>query len=174
LTLAFGVSAATVGWAVSREPVLSAAAATLRRLDPVGEPFEDAARLGPFAALLAYGIIARAERRARQARYSPPPAPHLARLPGAAVSLVLVQCESFFDARRLSARRCGVRAARRLGMGANTTRAEFAALTGIPEGDLGYDRFNPYHALARAPVASLARGRGRRGGSIFQPTGCRS
>ncbi len=35
-------------------------------------------------------------------------------------------------------------------------RAEFAVLTGIPEQDLGYDRFNPYHAFARAPVASLA------------------
>ena len=35
-------------------------------------------------------------------------------------------------------------------------RAEFAVLTGIPESELGYDRFNPYHAFARAPIASLA------------------
>ena len=35
-------------------------------------------------------------------------------------------------------------------------RAEFAALTGIPEEQLGYDRFNPYHAFGRAPLASLA------------------
>ena len=35
-------------------------------------------------------------------------------------------------------------------------RAEFAVLTGIPDRELGYDRFNPYHALARAPIASLA------------------
>ena len=42
------------------------------------------------------------------------------------------------------------------GWGANTMRAEFAVLTGIPERDLGYDRFNPYHAFARAPIASLA------------------
>jgi len=41
------------------------------------------------------------------------------------------------------------------GWGANTMRAEFAVLTGIPESELGYDRFNPYHALARAPIASL-------------------
>jgi phosphoglycerol transferase MdoB-like AlkP superfamily enzyme len=83
-----------------------------------------------------------------------------------------VQCESFFDARRLSPTipiallpgfdRCrqGAAAFGRLdvsGWGANTMRAEFAALTGIPEGDLGYDRFNPYYALARAPVASLPR-----------------
>ena len=31
--------------------------------------------------------------------------------------------------------------------GANTMRAEFAVLTGIPEEQLGYDRFNPYHAF---------------------------
>jgi phosphoglycerol transferase MdoB-like AlkP superfamily enzyme len=42
------------------------------------------------------------------------------------------------------------------GWGANTMRAEFAALTGITDSDLGYDRFNPYHAFARAPIASLA------------------
>jgi phosphoglycerol transferase MdoB-like AlkP superfamily enzyme len=40
------------------------------------------------------------------------------------------------------------------GWGANTMRAEFAVLTGIPEAELGYDRFNPYFALARRPVAS--------------------
>jgi phosphoglycerol transferase MdoB-like AlkP superfamily enzyme len=34
-------------------------------------------------------------------------------------------------------------------------RAEFAVLTGIPESELGYDRFNPYHAFARVPIASL-------------------
>jgi phosphoglycerol transferase MdoB-like AlkP superfamily enzyme len=44
-------------------------------------------------------------------------------------------------------------------------RTEFAVLTGLTEADLGFDRFNPYHAFARAPVASLAwrlRGRGYR------------
>jgi phosphoglycerol transferase MdoB-like AlkP superfamily enzyme len=42
------------------------------------------------------------------------------------------------------------------GWGANTMRAEFAVLTGIPESELGYDRFNPYHAFARVPITSLA------------------
>ena len=42
------------------------------------------------------------------------------------------------------------------GWGANTMRAEFAVLTGIPEAGFGYDRFNPYHAFARTPLASLA------------------
>jgi hypothetical protein len=171
-TLACGLIVGAVGWVVSREPVLSAVAAMLRRLDPVGEPVEDMARLGPFAVLLVYGIIARAERTERRARYAPLPAPFLGPPAGAAVPVVLVQCESFFDARRLSPaipknmlpglERCRKHAVSfgRLdvsGWGANTMRAEFAALTGIPEGDLGYDRFNPYHALARAPIASLAR-----------------
>jgi hypothetical protein len=38
--------------------------------------------------------------------------------------------------------------------GANSTRAEFAVLSGIAEPALGYDRYNPYHALTRAPIAS--------------------
>jgi len=40
------------------------------------------------------------------------------------------------------------------GWGANTMRTEFGVLTGIPESELGYDRFNPYYALARRPIAS--------------------
>ena len=159
-----------VGWVISREPALGLAAGALRRLDPSDEPFADAARLGPFAILLVYGIIARAERSARRARHAPPPAPALVSA-AAAVPLVIVQCESFFDARRVSpcvpedllpgfddCRRHGATFGRLevAGWGANTMRAEFAVLTGIPERDLGYDRFNPYHAFARAPVTSLA------------------
>jgi hypothetical protein len=82
-----------------------------------------------------------------------------------------VQCESFFDARRLTPLvprdllsgfdACCESGATfgRLevgGWGANTMRAEFAVLTGIPESELGYDRFNPYHAFARVPITSLA------------------
>ena len=40
--------------------------------------------------------------------------------------------------------------------GANTTRTEFAALTGVEQAALGFDRFNPYHAFARNPLPSLA------------------
>ncbi len=158
------------GWVVSREPALGLAAGALRRLDPVDEPFADAARLGPFAILLVYGVIARAERNARRVRHAPQPAPALVSA-AAAVPLVVVQCESFFDARRVSpsvpedllpgfddCRRHGATFGRLevASWGANTMRAEFAVLTGIPERDLGYDRFNPYHAFARAPVISLA------------------
>jgi len=170
LVLASGALVTAAAWLFSREPALGAAAAALRGLDPTGEPFDDAATLGPFAMVLVYGVVARAERAARRAAHAPLPAPALARL-STGVPLVLVQCESFFDARRLSPLvpedllpgfdACRERGAAfgRLdvsGWGANTMRAEFAVLTGIPEGDLGYDRFNPYHAFARAPIASLA------------------
>lgn len=172
------------GWILSREPALGGAATAVRRLRPTGDPFADAARLGPFSTLLVYGIIARAERAQRRAHYRPLPdrplpAPTLANS-GAAIPVVVVQCESFFDARRISA--CipadllrGFDACLQQGAthgrldvsawGANTMRAEFAVLTGIPEDRLGYDRFNPYHAFARAPLASLAshlRGEGYR------------
>ena len=169
------------GWILSREPTLGRAAAIVRRLQPTGEPFADAARLGPFATLLVYGIIARAERVQRRAHYSPLPAPPSAsKNGGVATPVVIVQCESFFDARRIST--CipgdllrGFDACLQDGAthgrldvsawGANTMRAEFAVLTGIPEDRLGFDRFNPYHAFARAPLASLAshlRGEGYR------------
>jgi len=146
-------------------------AAALHELGATGEPFKDAATLGPFAMVLTYGVIARAERAARRARHAPQPTPAIGRARRQpAVPLILVQCESFFDARRLSPMIpqellsgfdacCGIGGTfGRLqvpGWGANTMRAEFAVLTGIPESELGYDRFNPYHAFARVPIASL-------------------
>jgi hypothetical protein len=39
-------------------------------------------------------------------------------------------------------------------MGREFDAAEFAVLTGIAESALGYDRFNPYHAVTRTPIAS--------------------
>jgi hypothetical protein len=158
-------------WLISRQPTLGAAAAVLRELGATGEPFRDAATLGPFAMVLTYGVIARAERASRRARHAPPPVLALGRARSRpAVPLILVQCESFFDARRLSPMIpqgllsgfdacCGSGGIfGRLqvpGWGANTMRAEFAVLTGIPESELGYDRFNPYHAFSRVPIASL-------------------
>ena len=59
------------GWLLCREPLLGIAAARLRRFQPTGEPLADAARLGPFAVLFVYGIIARAERAERRAPLSP-------------------------------------------------------------------------------------------------------
>ena len=171
LVLFYGGAVVGGTWVMSREPALGAAAMALRELGATGEPFDDASNLGPFAMVLTYGVIARAERAARRARHALLPAPAIGR--GQRVSgapLLLVQCESFFDARRLSPlvpedllsgydSCCERGTYGRLevpGWGANTMRAEFAVLTGIPESELGYDRFNPYHAFARAPIASLA------------------
>jgi len=154
-------------WIISREPALGAVAASMRRLKPSGEPFADSATLGPMAMQLVHCAIARAERTARRAAV---PAPALLRsAQGPARPVVLVQCESFFDARRLSPAipadmLAGFERARRSaamfgrlevpGWGANTMRAEFAVLSGIPETALGYDRFNPYYAFARKPLGS--------------------
>ena len=60
-----------------------------------------------------------------------------------------------FDACRASAALCGRFAVP--AWGANTMRAEFAVLSGVPESQLGYDRFNPYYALARVPLESQVR-----------------
>jgi hypothetical protein len=150
---------------LGREPWLGTAARILRQLQPSGEPVADAARLGPVAMLIAHGIIARAERLARLVRLA---APAIIGTSAAARPIVLVQCESFCDARRAMSslsrdflagydeacdggtHGCLVVPA----WGANTMRAEFAVLTGIEEAALGYDRFNPYHALARGRIAS--------------------
>ncbi len=156
-------------WLVARQPLLGAAAGALRRLAPSGEPFADAAALGPFGMLIVHTVIARAERQARQLALA---APALVRErgefdTGSGRPIIIVQCELFFDARRLSPliprellsgfAACCASAAQfgRFDVpawGANTMRAEFAVLTGVPESELGYDRFNPYYALARVPL----------------------
>src|SRR5579862_1936717 len=156
------------GWIVGHEPLLGTAAGALRRLAPSGEPFADAASLGPFAMLLVHTMIARAERPARQRKLA---APAVVQQHGgdSGRPVIIVQCESFFDARRLSPRipadllpgyasSCASAAlfGRLLvpAWGAYTMRAEFAVLSGVPEKELGYDRFNPYYALARVPLES--------------------
>ena len=168
--IAAGVAVALIAAGIAllgREPVLGAAAARLRRLSPSGEPWSEAAALGPFAMLFVQTVVARAERRGRQLALA---APAVVRERGTARGpVVIVQCESFFDARRLTPQiprgllpgfeACCRSAASfgRLevpGWGANTMRSEFAVLTGIAASELGYDRFNPYYALARVPLES--------------------
>jgi hypothetical protein len=170
-----GVAAIGVGAAFSwmlHRACLAGSCSVLRGLRPTGDPVADTARLGPFAIHLVYAAIARAERASRQAAAAPKHI--LVRRAGtvcAARPLVVVQCESFFDPRRLhpaiprdllpsfdACRRDGVQWGRLAvpGVGANTVRTEFAVLTGLPEEALGFDRFNPYLFFARAPIRSLA------------------
>ena len=85
--------------------------------------------------------------------------------------IVAVQCESFFDARRVCK---GVNAnvlknfdrliklssqAGRLNVpawGANTVRTEFSFLSGLAPASLGVHQFNPYRKLARQGVPTIA------------------
>lgn len=153
---------------IIREPLLDRTARLFRKLGPSDDPDMDAAALGPFGMLFVHGVIARAERGPRQRALG---APNILRdgSSGPDRPVVIVQCESFFDARRVSpvvpadllpgfdACRASSAQFGRLqvpGWGANTMRTEFAVLTGLPETELGYDRFNPYYALARVPLAS--------------------
>jgi Sulfatase len=153
-------------------PLLGPVSRILRRLRPVGDPVRDAATLGPFAMQLAHYVIARAERPARGAAVAPPELNRsIGGTRGKASPVVVVQCESFFDPRRLhpaiaadllpifdACRSNGVQWGQLLvpGTGANTVRTEFAVLTGLDENTIGFDRFNPYLAFARLPIRSLA------------------
>lgn len=169
--LAALIVATTIGasWLIAH-PLLRPVTAALQRLAPTGDPVADAKRFGPVAMLLIHGILARGERAARRAAALNSAAPTLD-LSAAGGPVVVVQCESFFDARRLHAGisrelvpsfdACGQHSVQwgRLGVpsvGANSVRTEFAVLTGLPETAIGFDRFNPYQGFARQPVASLA------------------
>ena len=165
-------AAAGVGlvWALAG-PLLGWAAAGARRLAPTGDPEQDAAKLGLLATLLSHGLIARSERMARQGAVVPPPLQSPPVIRGRLAPVVIVQAESFFDARRLHPRvpgdllpsfeqhrtsslqwgRLDVR-----GRGGNTMRTEFDVLTGLSAETVGLDWRNPYHAFARRPVDSLA------------------
>jgi len=168
--LAIGAVVAAIV-ATARPLLLDATARALRRFALSDDPTRDAEALGLFSMLLAHGIIARAEREDRRARVASVERPPRRPAPYHAQPIVLVQSESFFDARRLHPAvprdllpaydACCASALQRgrlavPGWGANTMRTEFAVLSGLSEAELGFDRFNPYHAFARKPVASLA------------------
>ncbi len=168
--VAFGASIALI-WAMSRPPWLPAEAAWLKRtLPPSGDPLRDCRTMGPLACLLIYGTIARAERPRRLACVRPP-AGVIEHTSGPKPPIILIQSESFFDARRLhpgilkdllpcfdalSATALAHGQFTVPGWGANTMRSEFAVLAGLDEATIGFDRFNPYHRFALTPVNSLA------------------
>ncbi|MES2884499.1 MAG: LTA synthase family protein [Pseudomonadota bacterium] len=145
-----------------------------RQQQLTADPALDGMHHGPLATLLLYGLFAHHERAARRARLTPP----AASAPASSASkardagpVVLVQSESFFDARRLHpgipatllphfGRAC--QASVQWGRfavpswGANTVRTEFAVLTGLDPQAIGFDRFNPYYRFADEPIQSLA------------------
>jgi phosphoglycerol transferase MdoB-like AlkP superfamily enzyme len=122
---------------------------------------------------LVHGVIARAERRELQLAVAPQSRAALFARPErvSRPPVVLVQAESFFDARRLhaqipadllpafeSCRRSSVQWGLLdvRGRGGNTMRTEFDVLTGLTVDSVGLDWRNPYHAFAKAQVDSLA------------------
>ncbi|MDN7891616.1 LTA synthase family protein [Burkholderia cepacia] len=134
------------------------------------DPCADQRRHGFFAVFVAYllnGFRPAAYRRFRKVVAA---GPFATGRPMRRPDVVLIQSESFFDARRLGeaieqklyssfddARREAVWHGEMTvpAWGANTMRTEFAVLTGTESYSLGYARFYPY-AFVRNKIASLA------------------
>ena len=136
-----------------------------------GIPEIDSAAYGPMASVIVHTATAGWERPIRRQQRSPGRSDSLPRSSHPVGPIVLLQLESFFDARRLGGfvpadllpnyDRCVAGSISHgtfeaPAYGANTVRTEFAALTGLPEHVLGLDRFNPYAAYARVPIDSIA------------------
>jgi Sulfatase len=168
--LAAAAAAAAAGWSI-KGPLLSPLAGIFLQAGMTADPARDAKILGPFAMHLAYAVIARAERPARCAAVRPSATSAIRRRSGALAPVVVVQCESFFDPRRLhpalpadllpafdNCRSDAIQFGRLSvpGFGANSVRTEFAVLSGLAETAIGFDRFNPYLCFARSPIRSLA------------------
>ncbi len=133
-----------------------------------GDPAHDIRRHGILACLIVHATVARFERATHHHAVE-----NLPSLPTVRPMdpVVVVQIESFFDARRLGAL---VPATLLPGFerlqqqadatghlevpcwGANTVRTEFVALTGIAAKSLGLDRFNPYERFALLRIRSIA------------------
>jgi phosphoglycerol transferase MdoB-like AlkP superfamily enzyme len=147
------------------------------RLPVTVDPTSDQRRFGFFATFLAYLIkgLKRSEQRAfsRAVDTGPFSSGH----PDLHPDVIIVQSESYFDARQLGEfvlpdpyanldriRREAFEQGRLAvhAWGANTMRSEFAMLTGLPSTALGYARFYPY-LYVRHACASIA-GWFKRGG----------
>jgi hypothetical protein len=169
--LVAAAAVAAAGWSI-RGPLLDRCANAFVRSGATADPVSDARALGPFAMHAAYPLIARAERGRRRAAVCPLAAnPTLRRRSTPRAPIVVVQCESFFDPRRLhpavafdllpafdGCRTTAIQYGRLSvpGFGASSVRTEFAVLSGLAEAAIGFDRFNPYLCFARSPVRSLA------------------
>ncbi|RQR44719.1 LTA synthase family protein [Burkholderia sp. Bp9131] len=148
-----------------------------RRMPLALDPMSDQRRIGFFSAFVAYLVngLWRTERDAfvRTVDAGPFSEGH----PDNRPDVIVIQSESYFDARRLGEcvlsgpyanldrARSGAFEYGELTVpawGANTMRSEFAMLTGLPSAALGYSRFFPYMYVRRA-CASLA-GWFKRGG----------
>ena len=133
------------------------------------EPNSDLKRLGLLAFLMRYRAEERKPINVRslKSRFDEPISTAQENLP----NIIVIQSESFFDARRLFAdidpsvmaewdkTIASALASGRVEVaawGANTVRTEFAFLSGLNVQKLGVHRFNPYRKMARQGVPTLA------------------
>ena len=135
------------------------------------EPGRDQQQHGFFAVFVAYLLNGMRPVVVREFRAALVAGPFSGRAaPVEKPDVILIQSESFFDARRLgdairpellrhfdAARQSALQHGelRVPAWGANTMRTEFAVLTGLPESKLGLARFYPY-VFIRRPCASIA------------------
>jgi len=138
------------------------------RLALTFDPTADLRQLGLLTALWRYGEEEHVPCQVQSPYERSAGSPEVA---AAVTTLVVVQSESFFDARRLFS---GIRGdvlsefdslcrsaichgpLQVAAWGANTVRTEFAFLSGLTAESLGVHRFNPYRRLARQGVATIA------------------
>lgn len=129
-------------------------------------PGTDLFRIGLLTSLWRYGWDERAKLEIPES-----PLPVLAKVEQERADMIVVQSESFFDARRcyrglhkhlLQEQDCLRQESLAWGQlavpawGANTVRTEFSFLSGLAAEGLGVHRFNPYRRLAKAGVTTLA------------------
>lgn len=132
---------------------------------PTLDPEKNLADHGLFTSIAQYWLREKTTKPERQAAL-----PVLQRTPNALPDVIVIQSESFFDARRLFPdikqdvlhhydEACAAATLHgRLSVpawGANTMRPEFAFLTGLAPASLGIHRFNPYRRIARRPLHAL-------------------
>lgn len=157
-------------YAVTRGPLREAFSDFLRGFGPTADVRKDIDKLSLVVCLIFYFFLANEPSPAQPV----PVRPQMRRrrvVTLGRTDMVVVQSESFFDARRihdsipqdLLARfdACSEEASYhgRLSVpawGANTMRTEFAFLSGLPNEALGYHRFNPYLSLCKKPVWTMA------------------
>jgi hypothetical protein len=161
-------------YSVTRGPLRGAFLQLLRRFGTETDVRRDIDKLSLVVCLIFYFLLAN-EKAPSSAPAKPAVRPVPQNWPTASMQLppvIVVQSESFFDARRLHPSipngilsrwdALGTEAVYRGHLkvpawGANTMRTEFAFLSGLPSEALGVHRFNPYLNLCKAPVWTLAR-----------------
>lgn len=132
---------------------------------PMLDPEKDLAAHGLFTSIAQYWLREKTTKSERQTTL-----PVLQRAKHELPDIIVIQSESFFDARQLFQgikksvlvnhdEACAAAALHgRLSVpawGANTMRPEFAFLTGLSPASLGIHRFNPYRRVTRRPLKAL-------------------